>query len=48
MFNDIEKNFGLRLKTLNDYVDQNDEAAQDPLKDVEIFHHVMRETFSDL
>ena len=37
LFNDIEKNFGLRLKPLNDYADANDEAVSDPLKDMDIF-----------
>jgi len=30
MFNDIEKNFGLRVKVLNEYNDPNDEAKLDP------------------
>jgi hypothetical protein len=33
----LEKNFGLKVKTLNDYADPNDEAASDPMQDVEIF-----------
>lgn len=34
LFNDIEKNFGLRVKVLNEYNDPNDEAKLDPMKDV--------------
>ena len=30
MFNEIEKNFGLRVKSLNEYADPNDEAVHDP------------------
>lgn len=48
MFSDIEKNFGLRVKTLNEYVDPEDEAARDPLKDVEIFKEVIKHTYGDL
>lgn len=31
MFNDLEKNFGLRVKPMNEYEDPNDDAAKDPL-----------------
>jgi len=48
LFNDLEKNFGLRLKTLNEYADENDEAVSDPLKDVEIFKEVIKETYGAL
>jgi len=41
MFNDLEKNFGLRVKALNEYEDANDEALSDPKKDVEIFQQVI-------
>ena len=40
-FSDIEKNFGLRVKTLNEYADPEDAANLDPLKDVEIFREVI-------
>jgi hypothetical protein len=37
MINEAEKNLGLRLQTLNDYEDSNDEDASDPIKDVQKF-----------
>ena len=37
MINEAEKNLGLRLQVLNEYEDSNDEAASDPIKDIEIF-----------
>lgn len=48
LFNDIEKNFGLRLKSLNEYADENDEARTDPIKDSEIFREVIKETYGAL
>ena len=48
MFNDLEKNFGLRVKQLNEYEDSEDEAANNPLKDVEIFKEVVKDTYGSL
>ena len=48
MFNDIEKNFGLRVKVLNEYNDPNDEAKLDPQKDVEIFQEVIKHTYGEI
>lgn len=47
MFNDLEKDFGLRVKQLNDYKDP-EEAAKNPLKDVEIFKEVVGHTYTSL
>jgi hypothetical protein len=33
---------------LNEYADENDEAISDPLKDVEIFKEVIKETYGAL
>ena len=55
MFNDLEKNFGLRVKALNERKgtggeDENDEALADvdPQKDVETFRQAIKQTFGDL
>jgi hypothetical protein len=48
LFNDIEKNFGLRVKCLNQYADANDEALLDPQKDVEIFQEVIKHTYGEI
>ena len=48
LFNDIEKNFGLRLKPLNEYADAHDEAISDPLKDMDIFKEVVKDTYGQL
>jgi hypothetical protein len=31
LFSELERNFGLNIKSLNDYADPNDEAAHDPM-----------------
>ena len=38
---------GLKLKPLNEYVDENDEALDDPKQDAEIFGHVFKETYRE-
>ena len=48
MFNDLERNFGLRVKQLNEYADSDDEAAQNPLKDVEVFKEVVKDTYGSI
>ena len=37
LLSELEKGFGLRVKPLNEYEDDNDEALADPNKDLEIF-----------
>ncbi len=45
MINEAEKNLGLRLQTLIDYEDSNDEDASDPIKDVQKFQQLFKTTY---
>ena len=47
MFNELERNMGLRLVTLNEVEDPNDELKSDPIKDIEVFQEVCEKTFHD-
>jgi len=37
MLSEAERKFGLKVKPMNEYEDENDEALADPRKDLEIF-----------
>ena len=48
MFDEFDRNFAVKMKSLNEYEDPEDEAAHDPMKDLEIFSHVYKSTYGDL
>lgn len=48
MINDFERNVGLKLKTLNEYEDENDQAINNPQEDAAIFKHVIKDTYGSL
>ena len=48
MFTDFEKNLGLKIKALNEYDDDKDEALNDPNLDHQIFEKVFRNTYSNI
>lgn len=48
MFFDAAKIFGPKVKSLNEYEDENDEAKGNPIKDLEIYEHVIKHTYGEI
>lgn len=48
MFHDFEKNLGLKIKALNEYEDDKDQALNDPMVDLLIFDKVFKNTYDKI
>jgi len=48
MFNDFEKNLGLKLKPLIEYEDEKELGANDPVLDLKVFEKVFKNTYQNI